>query len=82
MNARKGKVKFNNFRIILDSGCSSTILMVRLVEKLHPDKYYLMQWHTEAVNITTNLNVKLDFTLPALSTTNVVTWNFHVDDSA
>ena len=40
-----------------------------------------MQWTTQAVNITTNLKVKIDFTLPVLSTTNVVTWNFHVDDS-
>ena len=34
MNTRKGKAKFNNFRILLDSGCSSTIIMIRLVEKL------------------------------------------------
>ena len=41
-----------------------------------------MQWHTQAGNITTNLKVKIDFTLPALSAMNVVTWRFHVDDSA
>ena len=31
MNTRKVKEKFNKFRILLDSGCSSTIVMVRLV---------------------------------------------------
>ena len=31
MNTRKGKAKFKNFRILLDSGCNSTIAMVRLV---------------------------------------------------
>ena len=41
-----------------------------------------MQWNTQAGNITTNLKVKVDFTLPALSATNVVTWNCHVGDSA
>ena len=41
-----------------------------------------MQWNTQAGNITTNLKVKVDFTLPALSATNAVTWNCHVDDSA
>ena len=41
-----------------------------------------MQWHTQDWNITTNLKVKIYFTLPALSTTDVLTWNFHVDDSA
>ena len=37
MNTRNGREKFNNFRILLDSGCSSMILMGRLVEKLHPE---------------------------------------------
>ena len=32
--------------------------------------------------ITTNLKVKIDLTLPALSATSVGVWNFHVDDSA
>ena len=36
MNTRKGKAKFNNFQILLDSGFISTIVMVRLVERLHP----------------------------------------------
>ena len=57
------------------------ILMGRLVEKLHPDKYDVMQWHTQAGNITTNHNVKVYFTLPKLSVMNVVTWECHVDDS-
>ena len=41
-----------------------------------------MQWYTQARNVTTNIKVEMDFTLPALSTTNVMTWKFHVDDSA
>ena len=41
-----------------------------------------MQCNTQAVNVTTNHKVKIDFTLPALSATNVVTWRCHVDDSA
>ena len=41
-----------------------------------------MQWHTQAGNITTNIKVEVDFTLSELIETNVVTWIFHVDDSA
>ena len=41
-----------------------------------------MQWQTQSKNITTNLKVKVDFTLPALSAKNVVTWKCHVDNSA
>ena len=58
---------------------SSTIEIGRLVKK-GVEKDAPMQWNTQAGNITTNLKVKIDFTLPALSATNVVTWNFHVDD--
>ena len=35
----------------------------------------------QAVNITTNIKVKVDFTLPTLSTTNFVYWKSSVDDS-
>ena len=82
MNTRKGKAKFKKSRSIFNSSCSYMVVMVRIVEKLHPDKYYEMQWHTQAGNITTNLKVNIDFTLPALSTTNVMTWKYHVGDSA
>ena len=34
MNTRKGRAKFKNFQTILDSGCSSIILTVRIVENL------------------------------------------------
>ena len=41
----------------------------------------MIQWHTQSGNITTNMKVKIDFTLPELSMTKV-TWNFNVDYSA
>ena len=72
INNRKGRVKFKKLRIILYSGCSSMIIMGRPVEKLHPEKDDVVQWHTQAGNITTNIKVKVYFTLPELSTTNVV----------
>ena len=34
MNTQKGRAKFNNFRILLDSGCSSTITIKRPITKL------------------------------------------------
>ena len=56
--------------------------MERLVEKLNPEKYSVMQWHTQTFNIATNLKVKVYFALPALIATHFVTWEFHVDDSS
>ena len=82
MNTRKGKAKFKNFCILLDSECSYTIVMGRIIEKLRLEKDTPMQWNTQAKDITTNIKVKVYFTLPTLSATNVSTWNFHVDDSA
>ena len=82
MNTRHGREKFKNFRNILYIVCSSTIVMGGLVEKLHPKNDAMMQWHTQAVNITTNHNIKVDFTLPILNATNAVTWKLHVDELA
>ena len=81
MYTRKGRAKLKNFSILLDSGCSSTVVMGRLVNKLGLKEDTPMQWNTQAGNITTNPKVKVDFTIPALSATNVVTWRFHVDES-
>ena len=40
-----------------------------------------MKWNIQAGNITNNLKVKVDFTLPALRAKNVVVWNCHVGGS-
>ena len=42
----------------------------------------MIQWHTHAGNITTNLKVKIYFTLPEFSMKKVVMWKCHVHDSA
>ena len=41
-----------------------------------------MQWHKQAVNVTTNTWVEVDFILREISTTNIVTWKCQVNDSA
>ena len=57
INTRKGKKKFRKFRILLDSGCSSAIVMGRLVKILHHKKDDVMKWHTQVSNINTNRKV-------------------------
>ena len=56
--------------------------MVIQIKKLTSKEEVIMQWHTQAGSITTNLKVKIDFTLPELSTTKIVMWSFHADESA
>ena len=81
MNNRKSKAKFKKNLILLDSICSSTIVMVRLVKKLKPNNNSVMQWYIQAGNITPNLKVKVYLTLLTLSATNAMTWKYHVDHS-
>ena len=81
MNTRQYRSRFKNFRILLDSGCSSKIVIGRLVNKLGLEKDSLVQWNTQAGNITTNLKVDVYFTLPVLRSTYVVTWKCKMDES-
>ena len=46
MNNRGGKAKFKNFQIILDSGCSSIIVMIRLVKNIPRRRYSKAVEHT------------------------------------
>ena len=41
-----------------------------------------MQWQTQTVNVTTNLNVKIDFILHEFSATKIVMWDYYLDDSS
>ena len=63
MNTQKGGAKYNNFHLLLDSGCISAIVIRRLITKLNPKIYDVMQWHTQAGNITTNIRLKNIFYL-------------------
>ena len=41
----------------------------------------MIQWHTQGGIINTYIKVKVDFILPEVSATKIVTWNCHVDES-
>ena len=41
----------------------------------------MIQFQKQAGNITTNIKVKIYFTLTEFSTTKIVTWGFHMNDS-
>ena len=81
INTKRCKAKFKNFWILLNSGCSSTVRMGRLIQKLHPKVGTVMQWHTQAGKSNTNINVQIYFTPPELSANNVTICNYYMDDS-
>ena len=55
MNTQKGKANFKNIRILFNSGCSSTIVLGGLINKLTVIRDDLMQCPMQACKITTNL---------------------------
>ena len=59
MNTQKGRENFKNFKILLGSGCSYTILMGRQTKNPNSKEDDVMQWHTQAGGITTNIKVKI-----------------------
>ena len=40
----------------------------------------MIQWHMQEGNINTNLKVKTNFILPEFSATEIMIWDFNVDD--
>ena len=76
MNTHKGKAKLKNFLILLDSGFSSTIVIIKLIKKLKPKEDTVIRLHKQAVNITTNIRLNIEITLPEFSATRIVTWSF------
>ena len=56
--------------------------MGRLISRTNTKYDAMIQWHTQVAIITTNIKVKIYFTLPELSAAKTVTWKCHVDDYA
>ena len=81
MNTHSKRARFKNFRIILNSGSSSTILMGKLMSKLKSKETAETNWETQAGNFRASKNVSIDFCLPEFSATNIVAWKCHVDES-
>ena len=59
-------------RILLYSGCIYMIVMGSPATKLQIIKDTADQWNTQTGILTTNLKVKMDFTLPEFSATKIV----------
>ena len=56
--------------------------MKSIITEIIPIRYDVIKFHTQTGHITTNLRVKIDFTSSKISATEILTWKFHVDDSA
>ena len=82
MNTHSGREKPINFRLFLDSGITSTIMMGEITSKIKQKQEAKNTWGTQTWKFTTLRKLNVDLYLPEFSTTKSVTWKCYVDDSA
>jgi hypothetical protein len=70
-------------RALLDTGTTSTIILREFVGKCRAcrNKKKITKWKTLGGTFTTNYESLLDFKFPEISTSKVMTWQAHVDDT-
>ena len=81
MNIRSGKARFKNFQIILDSGRSSTIVVVKLTAKIKSKETAKTMWETQAEKFKTTKKVNVDCCLSEFIATEKVMWKCHSDEA-
>ena len=69
MNTRSGREKLKKFRILLDSGSSLTIVMVKLTSKLKSKEAAKHMLEIQAGKFTTSKKANIEFFLPDFSAT-------------
>ena len=68
-------------RVLFDTGCSSTLINYKLVNKLKKTKAPPTNWTTKAGNFKTDQKVKVKFMLPAFHENRDIEWTCYVDES-
>ena len=81
MNTHSGREKFENFRIILDSRSSATIVIGKPTSKLRTKEAKKTTLEIQYGKFTNSKKVNVDFCLPNFIETKIVTWKCHVDNS-
>ena len=61
MNTHSGREEFRNFRIILDSGISSTIVIGKLMSKIKQKKLERATWENQVRKFLTSKKMNSDF---------------------
>jgi len=65
---------WKSMRILLDSGCATTLIDQNLVKTLKTTKENRTKWTTKAGNFSTTKKCEITFTLPALHKHRQVRW--------
>jgi hypothetical protein len=85
LHSKRGSLRVKNqkwMRVLFDTGCSSTIVNYKLVNKLKKTKSHHTNWTTKAGNFKTDQKVKVKFILPgAFHDNRDIEWTCYVDGS-
>jgi hypothetical protein len=84
LESRKGSQKsrdLKRMRVLLDSGCSATLINHSLIGKLKTTKVKETKWTTKSGSFKTDKKCKVTFTLPAFHEHRKINWNCYVDNS-
>ena len=74
------KIKFDNLRILLDSGCSDSIAQMKYGRK-NRKKESTKKFATGSGQLKTKFQADIKFTLPELSNSKIINWNFRLTDN-
>ena len=74
------KIKYDNLRVLLDSGCSDSIAMLKYGRK-NKKETGTKKFATGSGQLKTKYKADIKFTLPEFSNSKLITWNFHLTDN-
>ena len=84
LHTRKGSLKSKHqkrIRILFDTGCSSTLINYKFVEKQKKKKLKSTTWNTKGGKFETTHKCKVKFMLPAFHENRDIEWNCYVDST-
>ena len=77
----KRQDEFKRLRVLLDSGCTATLVNANMVKHLKKKHTMPTKWSTKAGNFQTTHKCKIEFTLPEFHPGREIEWNVYVDES-
>ena len=77
----KRQDEFKRLRVLLDSGCTATLVNSNMVKHLKKKHTMPTKWSTKAGNFQTTHKCQIEFTLPEFHPGREIEWNVYVDDS-
>ena len=77
---KERKIKYDSLRVLLDSGCSDSIAILKYGNK-NRKVTSTKTFATGSGQLKTKYKADIKFTLPEFSNLKIITWNLHLTDN-